>query len=231
MRAKREYGDYQTPEFFSKAVCTYLKETRKLTPTLIIEPTCGKGSFLKSSLIFNAQKILLGAGSYAIVHKFTDPFYNITFASAFGREWRGDAPGRFFLKKRSRGIWKFGTKVLIFASTFAIRWTDATRVLWGNYITQREVVQVLWKNEIPFDTVKRHRNRWERQGIRAEGYVKIQFRQRRVWSWLRMNASDRLNTCKSRGSAGSDTWRRPAHGWVTRMQPAAQGGITRRKPD
>lgn len=29
---------------------------------------------------FNAQKILLGAGSYAIVHKFTDPFYNITFA-------------------------------------------------------------------------------------------------------------------------------------------------------
>ena len=26
--------------------------------------------------------------------------------------------------------------------------------------------------------------------------------QRRVWSWLRMNASDRLNTCKSRGSGG-----------------------------
>ena len=25
--------------------------------------------------------------------------------------------------------------------------------------------------------------------------------QRRVWSWLRMNASGRLNTCKSRGSA------------------------------
>ena len=25
-------------------------------------------------------------------------------------------------------------------------------------------------------------------------------KQRRVWSWLRMNASDRLNTCKSRGS-------------------------------
>lgn len=30
--------------------------------------------------VFNVQKILLGAGSYAIVHKFTDPFYNITFA-------------------------------------------------------------------------------------------------------------------------------------------------------
>ena len=58
-----------------------------------------------------------------------------------------------------------------------------------------------------------------------------QFKQRRVWSWLRMNASDRLNTCKSRGSGGSNTRRRPAHGWVTRMQLAYQRGITRRKPD
>ena len=40
--------------------------------------------------------------------------------------------------------------------------------------------------------------RW-RDGIRAED-IRKQFQQRRVWSWLRMNASDRLNTCKSRGS-------------------------------
>ena len=58
-----------------------------------------------------------------------------------------------------------------------------------------------------------------------------QFKQRRVWSWLRMNASDRLNTCKSRGSGGSNTRRRPAHGWVTRMQLTYQRGITRRKSD
>ena len=58
-----------------------------------------------------------------------------------------------------------------------------------------------------------------------------QFKQRRVWSWLRMNASDRLNTCKSRGSTGSNTGWRPAHGWVTRMQLAYQRGITRRKSD
>ncbi len=31
--------------------------------------------------------------------------------------------------------------------------------------------------------------------------VKEQFLQWRVWSWLRMNASGRLNTCKSRGNA------------------------------
>ena len=48
------------------------------------------------------------------------------------------------------------------------------------------------------------------------------FLQWRVWSWLRMNASYRLNTCKSRGSrtiACYCCWR-PAHGWVTRIQPS-----------
>ena len=67
-------------------------------------------------------------------------------------------------------------------------------------------------------------------GFRSEDMIK-QFKQRRVWSWLRMNASDRLNTCKSRGSTGSNTGWRPAHGWVTRMQLAYQRGITRRKSD
>ena len=44
----------------------------------------------------------------------------------------------------------------------------------------------------------------------------------RVWSWLRMNASYRLNTCKSRGSITKACfcWWRPAHGWVTRIQPS-----------
>ena len=44
----------------------------------------------------------------------------------------------------------------------------------------------------------------------------------RVWSWLRMNASYRLNTCKSRGSMKEACflWWRPAHGWVTRIQPS-----------
>ena len=40
----------------------------------------------------------------------------------------------------------------------------------------------------------------------------------RVWSWLRMNASGRLNTCKSRGSTGSNTGWRPANGCGTRTQ-------------
>ena len=58
MTVKKEYGDYQTPEFFSTAVCNYLKNIRGLAPKIIIEPTCGKGSFIKSSLMFDANKII-----------------------------------------------------------------------------------------------------------------------------------------------------------------------------
>ena len=41
----------------------------------------------------------------------------------------------------------------------------------------------------------------------------------RVWSWLRMNAGGRLNTCKSNGNSTSNSSWRVAHGCVTRMQP------------
>ncbi len=58
MNGKREYGDYQTPEYFSLAVCDYLKNQKKIDPTTIIEPTCGIGSFIKSSLIFNASRVV-----------------------------------------------------------------------------------------------------------------------------------------------------------------------------
>ena len=57
------------------------------------------------------------------------------------------------------------------------------------------------------------------------------FIQRRVWSWLRMNASGRLNTCKSRGSTIACNWWRPAHGCVTRMQLTLYRGIARGNPD
>ena len=105
---------------------------------------------------------------------------------------------------------------------------DSERVLWEIYIIQ-QVVQVLGKLIFRIDTVKEV---WLWTTITDSGARIIkQFKQRRVWSWLRMNASDRLNTCKSRGSTGSNTGWRPAHGWVTRMQLTYQRGITRRKSD
>lgn len=58
MSGKRAYGDYQTPVSFASRVCKYLKENKKLNPSVIIEPTCGLGNFIKSSLIFDAECIL-----------------------------------------------------------------------------------------------------------------------------------------------------------------------------
>ena len=134
---------------------------------------------------------------------------------------------QIFLEKSSEIIWKFKRKTLIFASTFAKRKrqksslrdlhnsTSSTSI--GEEILRINTVNRVWL----WTTIN---------GFRSED-IKKQFKQRRVWSWLRMNASDRLNTCKSRGSTGSNTGWRPAHGWVTRMQLAYQRGITRRKSD
>ena len=54
IKNRREYGDYQTPADFAEKVCVYLKEVRRIQPSAVVEPTCGVGGFLKSSLIFQA---------------------------------------------------------------------------------------------------------------------------------------------------------------------------------
>ncbi|MCI8313583.1 MAG: methyltransferase [Lachnospiraceae bacterium] len=56
MSGRREYGDYQTPIDFAKRVCHYLKDYCHIKPSAIVEPTCGVGNFLKSSLLFEANE-------------------------------------------------------------------------------------------------------------------------------------------------------------------------------
>lgn len=56
MNGRREYGDYQTPIEFAERVCRYLKEQRHIRPSAVVEPTCGIGNFLKSSLLFEAKE-------------------------------------------------------------------------------------------------------------------------------------------------------------------------------
>ena len=138
----------------------------------------------------------------------------------------GDRLEKKNLKIFHRKIWRLRKSPYLCSRN---RETIATRVLWEIYIIQ-QVVQVLGKEIFRIDTVNRSMTLDYNNGFRSEDMIK-QFKQRRVWSWLRMNASDRLNTCKSRASGGSVTRRRPAHGWVTRMQLAYQRGITRRKSD
>ena len=133
---------------------------------------------------------------------------------------------QIFLEKSSEIIWKFKRKTLIFASTFAKRKRQKSSLRdLHNSTSSTSIGKLIFR----IDTVKEV---WLWTTITDSGARIIkQFKQRRVWSWLRMNASDRLNTCKSRGSGGSNTRRRPAHGWVTRMQLTYQRGITRRKSD
>ena len=133
---------------------------------------------------------------------------------------------QIFLEKSSEIIWKFKIKVLIFASTFAKRKRQKSSLRDLHNSTSSTSIR-----KINFPDWYRQRSMTldYNNGFRSEDIK--QFKQRRVWSWLRMNASDRLNTCKSRGSGGSNTRRRPAHGWVTRMQLTYQRGITRRKSD
>ena len=123
-----------------------------------------------------------------------------------------------------RGLWKknfqnFPWKVFQLKKvlTFAAAIETIAQVLWKHYISTsstRDVVGILT-----------YRQDYNKQiEILSKRYKQNQ--QRRVWSWLRMNASDRLNTCKSRGSmiCSNTDWWRPAHGWVTRMQLTYQRG-------
>ena len=53
---QRACGDYQTPRHFSDRICAFLFHEKKLRPDIVLEPTCGTGNFLASSLLFNARK-------------------------------------------------------------------------------------------------------------------------------------------------------------------------------
>ena len=56
MNGKRGYGDYQTPVYFAEKVCLYLKDYHHIEPSAVVEPTCGLGSFVQSSLLFDAEE-------------------------------------------------------------------------------------------------------------------------------------------------------------------------------
>lgn len=49
---KKEFGDYQTPEYFANSICGYLQRKLDICPEYIIEPTSGIGNFLRASASF-----------------------------------------------------------------------------------------------------------------------------------------------------------------------------------
>ncbi|MFM7189420.1 MAG: SAM-dependent methyltransferase, partial [Microcystaceae cyanobacterium] len=56
---KWQFGDFQTPDELAKQATRLLREKFCVDPDLVIEPTCGKGAFLRASLNeFSRAKIL-----------------------------------------------------------------------------------------------------------------------------------------------------------------------------
>jgi hypothetical protein len=49
VESRIEYGDYQTNKQLAKSVCNHLIN-KKINPKILLEPTCGKGSFILSAI-------------------------------------------------------------------------------------------------------------------------------------------------------------------------------------
>ncbi|MEM7556604.1 MAG: class I SAM-dependent methyltransferase [Cyanobacteria bacterium P01_A01_bin.84] len=47
---KWQFGDFQTPDELARCTTKLLRDKHGISPNLIIEPTCGKGAFLRASL-------------------------------------------------------------------------------------------------------------------------------------------------------------------------------------
>jgi hypothetical protein len=62
---RTEYGDFQTNLTLAKSVTQLLKSRKEIHPTLIIEPTCGKGNFIISALsTFDCIEKVIGIEIY-----------------------------------------------------------------------------------------------------------------------------------------------------------------------
>lgn len=61
---KEELGDWQTNSDLAHSVCSLLKQTG-FSPDIIVEPTCGKGSFILAALdVFDSVKVIYGIELY-----------------------------------------------------------------------------------------------------------------------------------------------------------------------
>ena len=56
----REFGDFQTPDYLAKKIIDVLKNNYSINPDIIIEPTCGKGAFIRASYKEFKQSKILG---------------------------------------------------------------------------------------------------------------------------------------------------------------------------
>ena len=56
---KWQFGDFQTPDSLAREVVRTLRVNHQILPEVIMEPSCGKGAFLRAALnIFENSKII-----------------------------------------------------------------------------------------------------------------------------------------------------------------------------
>lgn len=61
---KEAYGDWQTNEDLAHSICAFIKDTG-FNPDVVIEPTCGKGAFIKAALdVFDSVSVIYGVEIY-----------------------------------------------------------------------------------------------------------------------------------------------------------------------
>lgn len=93
---KIEFGDFQTPAFFARAVCKKLSEGACRSPQSVIEPTCGKGHFLSAATQeFKSASRFLGfeinanyvAEAEQLISSVTNKPFSVTEADFFDLDW------------------------------------------------------------------------------------------------------------------------------------------------
>ena len=90
-RARIEFGDFQTPDDLAQRVCALLHHSR-MSPASIIEPTCGKGAFLRAAeSVFLECELLRGYEinpSYAAKARINTNRSEIGCEDFFSKDWR-----------------------------------------------------------------------------------------------------------------------------------------------
>ena len=57
---RRQFGDFQTPDDLAKEVINTLRLNHKISPNFIIEPSCGKGAFVRAALNEFSNSTIIG---------------------------------------------------------------------------------------------------------------------------------------------------------------------------
>ena len=55
-----QFGDFQTPNELARKIVELLKRNHNMNPDVVIEPTCGKGAFVRASYEGFKQAKILG---------------------------------------------------------------------------------------------------------------------------------------------------------------------------